>query len=212
VASQQTFSMAQLVALWIKAGGSLSSAPSAVAHAWAESSGRAGVTSPNPDGGTNVGLWQLDTPGGVGAGHTVAQLQDPLTNAQITVKATNDGRDWGEWADNWPADMARAQAAVAGFSSQAQGHPGGPLGLADDILHGLAGIGHDITGAAGAVGGALGGLVQLPSQVTGFLSAAEQFTHAAMWIINPTNWARIAAGAIAAVLLILGIGALTRAA
>jgi hypothetical protein len=180
-----------------------------VAHAWAESSGQAAVTSPNPDGGTNVGIFQLDTRG-VGAGHSIAELSDPLTNAQITVKATSDGKNWGSWADNWPSDIGRAQQAVAGFAHQAQGHPGGAGGLADLILK-------DLTGGLGALtqnplSTNVGQLIQLPSQVTDFLSAAERFTHGALWIIDPTNWARLAAGAIAAVLLILGIGALTRAA
>jgi hypothetical protein len=62
-----------------------------------ESSGNAAVTSSNPDGGVNVGLWQLDTRG-KGAGYSVAQLQDPNTNARVTVFATRNGRDWSAWA------------------------------------------------------------------------------------------------------------------
>lgn len=86
-----------LVKLWGQAGGSAATANNAACHGMQESSGRASVTSSNPDGGTNVGLWQLDTRG-VGAGHTVAQLQDPLTNARLTVHATKNGRDWSSWA------------------------------------------------------------------------------------------------------------------
>lgn len=92
-----TYSKAQLGALWLQAGGSQSSQANAVCHAMQESGGRASVTSSNPDGGINVGLWQLDTKG-VGSGHTVAELQDPLTNARITVAATRDGADWAQWA------------------------------------------------------------------------------------------------------------------
>jgi len=211
----QHFSMTQIVALWIKAGGSLSSAPSAVAHAWAESSGDAAVTSANPDGGTNVGLWQLDTKG-VGAGHSVAELQQPLTNAQITVRGSHDGRDWGPWPDAWASNIGAATAAVHAFSAQSQGHPGGLAGLADDVLKGVesigSGIGSAIGGAAGAVGSAIGQVVSLPSQVTDFLSAAERFTHAALWVVNPVNWVRILAGGAAVILLLIGLGALTRAA
>lgn len=92
-----TWTHGGLMNLWIMAGGSQSSANNAACHAIQESSGNASVTSSNPDGGTNVGLWQLDTRG-VGAGHTVAQLQDPMLNAQITVRATNDGQNWSQWA------------------------------------------------------------------------------------------------------------------
>jgi hypothetical protein len=205
----QNLTMTQLVALWIKAGGPLSTAPMAVARAWSESSGRVDATSGNPDGGTNVGLWQLDTRG-VGSGHSVTQLQDPLTNAQITVRATRGGRDWAEWADNWQADIGAATAAAHGFASQAHGHPGGAGGLAGDILTHLLEIGAG--GGATQTQNPLSQAISLPSQVTDFLTAAERFTHAALWLVNPANWVRILAGAAAAVLLILGLGALARAA
>ena len=92
------YTYAQLMGLWIKNGGSRATAPIAAAIAEAESSGNAGATSGNPDGGTNVGLWQLDTPGGKGAGYTEQQLLDPATNAHVAVVGSNDGRDWSAWA------------------------------------------------------------------------------------------------------------------
>jgi hypothetical protein len=92
-----TYSYAQLEGLWIANGGSRAVAPLAAAIALAESSGNAKVTSANPDGGVNVGLWQLDTKG-KGAGHTVAQLQDPATNAALAVKGSRNGTDWSAWA------------------------------------------------------------------------------------------------------------------
>lgn len=92
------FTYAELMGLWIQNGGSRATAPIAAAIAEAESSGNAGATSGNPDGGTNVGLWQLDTPGGKGAGYTEQQLLDPATNAHVAVVGSNDGRDWSAWA------------------------------------------------------------------------------------------------------------------
>lgn len=89
---------AAIGALWIAAGGSPSKASVAVCIAMHESSGRTSVTSPNPDGGTNVGLWQLDTPGGKGAGYSISQLQNPLTNARVAIKGSSDGTDWSAWA------------------------------------------------------------------------------------------------------------------
>lgn len=88
----------QLMQLWQQVGGSAAAANNAACHAIQESSGNPGATSPNPDGGTNVGLWQLDTPHGKGAGYTIAQLKDPVLNARVTVHATNDGQDWSAWA------------------------------------------------------------------------------------------------------------------
>lgn len=89
----------QIKALWTGNGGSPGTAAVAAAIAEAESSGRTQVTSPNPDGGTNVGLWQLDTKG-AGAGHTVEQLQDPATNARVTIMKSANGSNWGPW-ETW---------------------------------------------------------------------------------------------------------------
>jgi hypothetical protein len=91
------YSTAQLQALWVQAGGSQSGEVNAACHAEQESSGNQDATSSNPDGGENVGLWQLDTRG-KGSGYSVAQLQDPLTNARVTVAATGDGTNWSAWA------------------------------------------------------------------------------------------------------------------
>jgi hypothetical protein len=92
-----TLTKDEIKLLWTQNGGSPGTAAVAAAVAMAESSGRTGVTSPNPvDGGTNVGLWQLDTRG-VGAGHTVAQLQDATTNARITIMGSANGTNWSHW-------------------------------------------------------------------------------------------------------------------
>jgi hypothetical protein len=91
-----TLTKSQIVSLWTANGGSASTANVAAAVAMGESSGRTGVTSHNPDGGQNVGLWQLDTKG-AGAGHTVAQLQDANTNAQVTIMHSANGTNWKQW-------------------------------------------------------------------------------------------------------------------
>jgi hypothetical protein len=92
-----TFTHAQLMTLWTANGGDPNAAQNAACHAIQESSGESWVTSANPDGGTNVGLWQLDTKG-KGAGYSIAQLQNPDLNARITVFATRNGSDWSAWA------------------------------------------------------------------------------------------------------------------
>jgi hypothetical protein len=92
------YSNGALQSLWIMAGGSPAKAGVAACIAQHESGGNAGATSSNPDGGTNVGLWQLDTPGGKGAGFTVAQLQNALTNARVAVKGSSNGTDWSAWS------------------------------------------------------------------------------------------------------------------
>lgn len=96
--SSGRYSASQLESIWKLAGGNPAKAAFAAGVAGAESGGDPKATSPNPDGGTNVGLWQLDTKG-KGTGHTVAQLQNPSTNAVVTVAATSNGTDWSAWAD-----------------------------------------------------------------------------------------------------------------
>lgn len=88
---------ASLMTLWTDNGGPSATANNAACHGIQESSGNPAVTSSNPDGGTNVGLWQLDTKG-VGAGHPIAWLQDPNNNCRLTIQATNGGQNWSEWA------------------------------------------------------------------------------------------------------------------
>ena len=199
----------QLAALWIHAGGSLASAPIAVAKGLAESSGRTAVISANPDGGTNVGVWQLDTLG-VGSGHSVAQLQDPLTNARLTVQASNDGRDWSAWPDNYQQYMPQATSAVQQLRTKAAHHPGGLPGYVGGILSVLGGSG----GAGAAAAGALPTLTQLalPPSVVNFFDQAESIVTGALWLANPAHWARIVAGIAGVILLGFGLGVFMRAA
>lgn len=96
--SSGSYTHSQLEQLWIQNGGSPATANNAACHAVQESSGSPTVTSSNPDGGTNVGLWQLDTPGGKGAGYSVAELQNAPNNARIAVMASRNGTDWSAWA------------------------------------------------------------------------------------------------------------------
>jgi hypothetical protein len=96
MATTANYTYAQLEGLWINAGGSAATAPIAAAIAMAESGGNPTVTSANPDGGTNVGPWQLDTLG-VGSGYSVAQLQDPAVNAAVAVNGSANGTNWSDW-------------------------------------------------------------------------------------------------------------------
>jgi len=67
----------------------------AVSVALAESSGNANATSHNPDGGTNTGLWQIDT-----KAHpqwTEAQLKNAITNAHAAFSVSSSGTNWSAW-------------------------------------------------------------------------------------------------------------------
>lgn len=97
-AGKGSYSRAEVAQLWVNNGGPGNTADFAAAVAMAESSGSATVTSANPDGGTNVGIFQLDTKG-VGSGYSVAELSDANLNTQVTIAATKGGTDWTYWGD-----------------------------------------------------------------------------------------------------------------
>jgi hypothetical protein len=97
-AGKGSYSQSAVAQLWINNGGPADTAGFAAQVAIAESSGSSTVTSSNPDGGTNVGIFQLDTKG-VGSGYTATELQDPNLNTQLTIMATHGGTDWSEWGD-----------------------------------------------------------------------------------------------------------------
>lgn len=189
--SHKTLNIAEIYLLARHAGLPANKAIIAAAVGMAESSGRTWVTSANPDGGTNVGVWQLDTRG-VGSGYTVAQLQDPATNAAAMAKGSDKGQNWGPW-------QTYANGAYKKFLAQA---------IAADKAAGF-GQGSTITGnPVTAVQGVVGNLLELPKQVLDFLRALEGPVHAIMWLFDPSNWARILAGVFGFFLLIGGLVAL----
>jgi hypothetical protein len=207
----QTLSIAQMYALARKAGLDPARATVAAAVGMAESGGRTAVTSANPDGGVNVGVWQLDTKG-KGAGHSVAELSDPTTNATVMAKGTSGGTDWSAWQTytqgTYHQYLGQAQTAASSESS-------GGSGWLGDVLHGVENIGKDILdpfNLIGGIGGALSSLIGLPSQVTDFLSALEAPIKALMWLVNPSNWVRIIAGFFGVLLAGFGLYALAKAA
>lgn len=110
-----TYSYAQLEQLWINAGGSSATAPTAAAIAIAESGGISNAAYPGttvaPGQGSNntaTGLWQIL---GVPAGFTPAQLTDPVANAQMAVAKYNGAggsfTPWQTYTDGtYVADLA----------------------------------------------------------------------------------------------------------
>lgn len=94
------YTYAQLMALWINAGGSISQAPTAAAIAMAESGGCSAALNTNDNGGTQSswGLWQISD-----GTHNqpVTGILDPETNASAAVtkwrKAGYSFSPWGTY-------------------------------------------------------------------------------------------------------------------
>lgn len=202
-----TLSVTQMYALARGAGLPAADAVIAAAIGMAESSGRATATSPNPDGGMNVGVWQLDTQG-VGDGYTVAQLQDPATNAKVMAKGSDKGTNWGPWATYgsgaYTAYLTQAKAAQTAESKGGSSWLGDALDAIGNTVRAEFGFGGPVANAAQKATSA-GNLLSLPSQVTDFLTALEEPVKAAVWLVNPSNWARIMAGVFGFLLLAAGL-------
>lgn len=178
------FTYAQLEGLWINAGGSRAAAPVAAAIAEAESGGNPNAESANPDGGTNVGLWQLDTLG-KGSGHTAGQLLDPATNAKVAVQGSRNGRDWTAWSTFTSGAFRRflspktspdlsvpgpvGGAASVNAAAAAGGTPGGPAQTSTCLLSVPGG---SILGFSLWSGGCLFAKHQARAFAGGFLLAA----------------------------------------
>lgn len=85
------FTFAQLEGLWIQAGGDPRYAGIAAAVAMAESGGDSQALGHNP-GSTDVGLWQINGPGGGDL-----KFLDPLTNVKEAIRQSHNGVDWRPW-------------------------------------------------------------------------------------------------------------------
>lgn len=199
-----TLTPSEVIGLWITQGGSIASAPMALARAYSESSLGDTETSANPDGGTNVGLYQLDTRG-VGSGYSVSQLSNPVTNTRITVDATKNGQDWSDWADNYQQFLAQSESAVASFTSAAKGNISD---YAKSQASSLGGASGDTTSAGAA--NAAGSSASLTSIVSSVSSAVGDFDDVAKvftYLSSPSHWFRI--GALFFGVLLLGLAVFT---
>lgn len=195
-----TLSVASLQLLARSAGWTGMDVYRAVAVALAESSGDPNATSANPDGGTNVGLWQLDTRG-EGSGYTVRQLQDPLTNASVAWRGWHaDGNTfrvhWSTANDGTAAArMVQASggaATAADFS--AQGISAGDIATA--LSGGLYPV---VAGAASSAAGATSGV-----PVLGQLSKISED------LTTPAFWGRVALLLVGGALVVTGTVKLTQ--
>ena len=90
-----TYSFSQLEALWISAGGSRASAPTAAAVALAESGGNPKI--PNRQGVPAYGLWQINIASNANPEDLLAQVLDPLGNAKAAVAISGNGTNWNPW-------------------------------------------------------------------------------------------------------------------
>src|SRR6185437_9230434 len=133
----------------------------------------------------------------------------PLTNAQLTVKATGNGRNWSAWADNWQQFMQQGRTSVIAAQAAADSTSGGVSGWIDKTL---GDIGHDVGSAVGTAVGDVAKAVGWPADVVGFFSDADHAlgtaSHVALALFQPSTYVRLVAGGLALTFLIIGLFAI----
>lgn len=101
--SSNPLTAAQLMAVWIMAGGNPIHAQQAAAVALAESSGH--ISGPlatgynqggSAPGSTDVGLWQINN-----FYHPAYATYDPIKNAKGAIIISHNGTDWTPWCSAW---------------------------------------------------------------------------------------------------------------
>lgn len=112
----------QLQQLWIQAGGSPSSAPTAAAIALAESGGTStALNSTAPD--YSVGLWQVNYygdlygPRSAAYGSPIQLANDPLAQARAAVSISGNGADFSPWTTYTSGAYRQYLTGASGGSS-----------------------------------------------------------------------------------------------
>ena len=85
------YTIAELEALWIAAGGKVAAAPMAAAIAMAESGGDSTAQGHNTNGSIDRGLWQINSI------HGVQSTLNVIQNVKAAISISNNGTDWGPW-------------------------------------------------------------------------------------------------------------------
>jgi hypothetical protein len=112
-ARPQTFTKAQLAALWVKAGGDPRVADTMASIAHAQSKGRSNATNTsNSDGSTDRGLWQINSV----HGYVPSASYNALQNARQAVSVYNS-QGLGAWTTYTNGAYSKYTAGTAGSSS-----------------------------------------------------------------------------------------------
>lgn len=86
-------SPSQIGAVWLRNGGAAAHIVVAVAVCIAESGGDTDVVSPSLD----YGLWQINQRNLAPQGLTTVTARDPDRNAQVAIRMSGNGTNWGAW-------------------------------------------------------------------------------------------------------------------
>jgi len=194
------YSKAQLEALWLKAGGAKSVAPTMAAIALAESGGNPSRI--NPEGPQHAeGLWQIK-------GQLVSgNILNPEVNAANAVAKYKSPQGLGAWTTY--TDGAYKKYLTSGGGSTLASKAEGAV---NSVLGGIFGPGAKL-GAEGAEKAlepaveAGGGIVKTEEGIAGGVTSTAEFVKS---LTEPSTWLRLAEGVGGIVLFMVGLKTLTR--
>lgn len=190
-----TFS--EIEQVWIQAGGSKQSAPTAAAIALAESGGNPQALNDNASTGDySVGLWQINYFGGLRKSRTAqfgppSALTDPAANARAAVAVSSGGTNFDPWTTYTRGSYE--QYLPGGGPTTPTTQSAGGLYQQPPRPSGNATLDFSLSGAAGAVTGWVGGVGDLPI-VGGLVQGAKDATDAVKliaWLFSPKHWAQV---------------------
>lgn len=141
---------------------------------------------------------------------------EPYTWPSYSSLPFSDATNWSDSTDAYIKFMSSllkeengsVRDALAAYNA-GPGNVSAGYAYADEILS-LAGSSTSLSIAPSSSGGSsdtssslLGGLIQIPTQITGFFGDADKFVSALMWLVQPSSWLRIGAFLVGLVLLLL---------
>jgi lysozyme-like protein len=137
---QPHYTAMQLQQLWLRAGGSVATAPMAAAIALAESGGDPNAINHNTNGSIDRGLWQINSV------HGAQSTLDPAANAQAAVAISQGGKNWQPWTTYITGAYKKFLGEATSSASTATATEGDPITNAlpniPNPLSGLEAIGN----------------------------------------------------------------------
>lgn len=192
---QAQYGFAELMGLWIQAGGAREHAAMAAQVASYESGGRPAAHAKTAREDSR-GLWQINVKSNAHPEYAGANLYDPMVNARAAVAISRNGTQWSQWST---ATAARARLATRPASEKVPPNVTRPGGA--DNKGGGFGVG-SVTGAFGDAAGAVGGVF------SGAWNQATSLLHLVQFVIDPKNWLRLVEFLFGFALVMLGLGVL----
>lgn len=196
---QAQYGFAELMGLWVEAGGAREHAAMAAQVASYESGGRPAAHA-HTTREDSRGLWQINIKSNAHPEYASANLYDPMVNAKAAIAISRNGTQWSQWSTAAQARARLATRTAAEKTAPSVSRPGGVPSTDRNSFGGTAAhsVWNAATGTWDAVTGAAGDV----------FSGATAVYHLVLFILDPKNWLRLVEFILGFALVLLGLGVL----